>query len=396
MKHARETRRLPHHLISVGGRIAIVLLLASSVVAAGSAVQARTRVVRSAEHNSFHGRAASYRQTNLVSDISGLAVTTDPNLVNPWGISHSSTSPFWISDNGTGVSTLYNGAGQQVPLTVTIPPPGSSPDTKATPTGQVFNMFNTIGDFSVMSSTASGSSVFIFVTEDGTISGWSRSVDRTHAILAVDNSASGAVYKGLALGNNGSGNFLYATNFHAGTIDVFDAQFHQVTLSGSFSDAGIPSGFAPFGIQNIGGQLFVTYAKQDVDKHDDVAGPGNGFVDVFDTNGNLIRRFASQGTLNSPWGLALAPDEFGRFSEDLLVGNFGDGRINAFDPETGAFRGQFRDTLGHTLVIDGLWGLIFGNGHSAGDTGTLFFTAGIDHEQHGLFGSLTPGKQREG
>ena len=331
-----------------------------------------------------------YRQTNLVSDIPGIARVTDPHLVNPWGLSHSPTSPWWVSDNGKGVSTLYQGDGTPFPvgspLVVTIPPPAGG--TSSAPTG---NVFNGTGDFVVSEGSASGPSRFIFATEDGTISGWNPTVDPTNAILKVDNSVSGAVYKGLAIGSNPSGNFLYATNFHAGTVDVFDAHFIAATLAGSFSDPTIPAGFAPFGIQNINAQLYITYAKQDAAEHDDVAGPGNGFVDVFDTNGNFIERLASHGTLNSPWGLALAPNGFGRFGKDLLVGNFGDGRINAFDPNTGAFRGQLNDQRGNPITIDGLWALGFGNGGLAGAADTLFFTAGINDEADGLFGSITKG-----
>jgi uncharacterized protein (TIGR03118 family) len=331
-----------------------------------------------------------YQQTNLVSDLPGAAAVTDPHLVNAWGMSHSPTSPWWISDNGTGVSTLYNGNGAPFPLgsplVVTIPPPlGSPAGTLAAPTG---NLFNSSSGFIVTKNGKSGHPNFIFATEDGTISGWSPAVDPTNAILAVDHSASGAVYKGLALGSNSSGDFLFATNFHNGTVDVFDTHYAPASLAGSFADPGIPTGFAPFGIANLHGQLYVTYAKQNAARHDDVAGPANGFVDIFDTNGNLIRRLVTRGRLNSPWGLAFAPADFGQFSNDLLVGNFGDGRINVVDPHTGNFLGQLRDRDNRAITIDGLWGLAFGNGATAGPTNTLFFTAGIDDEAHGLFGSL--------
>src|SRR5207249_1447192 len=211
-----------------------------------------------------------------------------------------------------------------------------------------------------------------------------------HAILAVDNSSWEAIYKGLALASNSSGNFLYATNFHAGTIDVFDSNFAPATLAGDFTDPNLPAGFAPFGIQAIGWQLYVTYAKQDKDQEDDVKGPGLGYVDVFDTDGNLVRRFASKGTLNAPWGIALAPGDFGEFSNDVLVGNFGDGRISAFDPASGEFRGLLRETNGSAIKIKGLWGLAFGTGTPmGGPTNSLFFAAGIAGEHHGLFGTLT-------
>lgn len=321
--------------------------------------------------------AAQYQQHNLVSDIPNVADNVDPNLANPWGISSSPTSPFWVSDNRTGVATLYNGSGQPQALVVTIPPPlGGTPPSA--PTGQVFNATS---DFA--------GAHFIFATEDGTISAWTSG---TSAVLEADASASGAVYKGLAMGNNGTSNFLYATNFNAGTINVFDNAFTPKTLSATFTDPTIPAGFAPFNIQNLGGNLYVTYAKQDAAKHDDVAGPGNGFVDVYDTNGNLQKRLISNGPLNSPWGLALASTNFGAFSNDLLVGNFGDGTINAFDPVTGTFLGSLKDINNNPIVNQGLWGLRFGNSGIGFDPNTLYFTAGIPGdgaiEDHGLFGSI--------
>jgi uncharacterized protein (TIGR03118 family) len=341
------------------------------------------------QSSSVAGMAVS--QTNLVSDVQGRAAVTDPNLVNAWGIAASPTGPFWISDNGQGVSTLYDGAGQPFPigqpLVMTVSPPAGSPaETTAAPTGTVFNG---TADFVVTDGTHSGPSLFLFATEDGTLSGWNSGVNLAAAILTVDNSASAAVYKGLALGGNAGGNALYATNFSAGRIDVFDHAFAPAILSGSFADPSIPAGFAPFGIANLGGSLYVTYAKQDDQQHDDVRGPGNGFVNVFDTNGNLMRRFASQGTLNSPWGVVLTPAGFGSLGNTILVGNFGDGEISAFDPINARFLGQLNDGR-NPLKIDGLWGLNFGNGASAGDANTLFFTAGPNEEKHGLFGALRP------
>jgi uncharacterized protein (TIGR03118 family) len=321
---------------------------------------------------------SAYVQTNLVSDIPGEAPITDPNLVNPWGISHSSGSPFWVSDNGMGVSTLYNGSGQPFPvvnpLVVTIPSPTGG---TSAPTGQVFN-----------GSTSFGGAPFIFATEDGTIAAWNGGTNAVLAATTVD-----AVYKGLAIGNNGSGDFLYATNFRAGTIDVFNSSFTKTTLPGNFIDPNLPAGYAPFNIETINGMLYVTYAKQDADKKDDVAGPGNGFVDVFDLNGNLQGRLISNGPLDSPWGLALAPSNFGDFSNDLLVGNFGDGLINAFDPTSGQLLGTLLDAQGNPIVNQGLWGLIFGNGGNGGDLNKLYFTAGIpgdgNVEDHGLFGVIS-------
>ena len=317
-----------------------------------------------------------------------MADQTDPNLVNPWGISTNSTSPFWISDNHSGSATLYNGQGQPVPagnqLVVKIPvPQGGTPP--AAPTGQVFN--DTTG-FGVAGKPA----VFIFASENGTISGWSPAADPTNAVAFVDNSASGAVYKGLALATTGNGPLLFAANFNAGVIDVFDANLAPVSVPGGFFDPSLPAGFSPFNVQRIGRKLYVTYAMQDDAKHDDIKGPGNGFINVFDFDGNLIGRLVSNGPLNSPWGMTLAPSNFGDFSNALLVGNFGDGTINAFDPCSGEFLGTLQDPNGAVLSIPGLWGLIFGNGKSGGDATTLYITAGIpgagNLEDHGLFASI--------
>jgi uncharacterized protein (TIGR03118 family) len=335
--------------------------------------------------------STSILKTNLVADTPGVALVTDPNLINPWGIAlNPDLGDFWISDNGNGLSTLYDGNGQPfptgAPLVVTVPPPANSAaGTAASPTGTVFNSGS---GFVVSANGASAPAQFLFATEDGTISGWNTGVNATRAILAVDNSAQGAVYKGLALGTNSTGTFLFAANFNSGRIDVFDQQFHAATLAGNFTDPSIPAGFAPFNVKNLGGKLFVTYAKQNAAKDADVAGPGNGFVDVYDTNGTLLQRLVSGGPLNSPWGETIAPASFGDFSNDVLVGNFGDGVINAFNPTSGALVGQLKDSQGSPIVIDGLWALTFGNGTAAADANTLFFTAGTDHEKHGLFGKL--------
>lgn len=320
----------------------------------------------------------TFQETDLVSDIPLRAATTDASLMNPWGIAFSPTSPFWISDNKTGLSTLYTGAGTKLGLEVTIPPPlGASPP--AAPTGVVFN-----------GGSAFHADRFVFASEDGTISGW-RGALGTSAELLVDNSAAGAVYKGLALGSMSSNTYLYASDFHNNRIDVFPS-LGAPALSGTFSDPTIPAGYAPFNVQNIGGQLYVTYALQDAGAHDDVAGAGHGFVDVFDLNGNLVKRLVTGGVLDSPWGLARAPAGFGPFSGDLLVGNFGDGMINAFDPSTGNFIDALRDPASNPLTIEGLWGIDFGNGANGFLTNTLYFTAGIPGdgavEDHGLFGSV--------
>ncbi len=329
----------------------------------------------------------TFVQENLVSDIPGVAANTDPNLVNSWGVTFGPATPFWVNDNGTGVATLYNGSGQPFPvgnpLVVTIPPPAGGAPPSA-PTGNVFN--DTTG-FNVGPGQPAR---FIFATEDGTVSGWNPNVNATNAILEVDNSGSGAVYKGLAIGGNASGPLIYAANFRAGTVDVFDSAFAQVTVPGGFADPTIPAGFAPFNIQNIDGKLYVTYALQNAEKHDDVAGLGNGFVNVFDLNGNLQQRLVSNGPLNSPWGLTLAPASFGQFAGDLLVGNFGDGKIHAFDPATGQFAGELQNPSGNAIAIDGLWALKVGNGFMGADPNKVFFSSGPDGETHGLFGSLAP------
>ncbi|MEA2636230.1 MAG: hypothetical protein QOH92_2997 [Chloroflexota bacterium] len=325
----------------------------------------------------------AFREADLVSNIPGRAQHLDTHLVNPWGISASASSPMWVSDNNAGVTTLYDGAGNSFPpppngpLVVKIPQPDGTDG--GTPTGTVFNGG---GGFK--------GDRFLFATEDGTIAGWNPAVSVTRARIEVDRSAVGlgAVYKGLAIGNNGVGDHIYASNFRFGTIEVFDATYSMVALSGSFTDPGIPAGFAPFNIQNLGGVLYVTYAMQKPDKHDDQSGPGFGYVDAYDLNGQLLRRVASGGALNSPWGLAIAPASFGNFHNNLLVGNFGDGRINAYNLGTGAFRGQLKSETSAPIQIPGLWGLRFGNGGVGASPNTLYFAAGINDEQDGLFGSI--------
>jgi uncharacterized protein (TIGR03118 family) len=375
-------RRLFRHAF-LRPAIAVVTLVAM----AGLATPAQAGIAR-----------GSYHQTNLVSDIAGLAPLQDKNLVNPWGLSSSPTSPIWVSDNNAGVTTLYTGAGQLVkPLGspfVTIPAPDGGPG--GTPTGTVFNtVFSpTSTDFVVTKGTMSAPSLFLFATEDGTVLGWNPGVGGTSATIAADRSLAtdsagdvGAVYKGLTNGSVGSNNYLYATNFRFGTVDVFDGQFHLQSWAGAFTDPSIPSDFAPFGIQNIGGLIYVTCAMQNSEKHDDVKGPGHGFVDVYSTSGTLLQRLASGGALNSPWGLASAPAGFGNFHGDILVGNFGDGKISAFTP-AGTFRGQLKSETSAPIQIDGLWGLRFGNGGNGGAVNSLFFAAGLDGETHGLFGKI--------
>lgn len=323
----------------------------------------------------------SYTVTNLVSDQPGVAPLQDPALVNAWGLAAGPATPWWVSDAETNLSTLYRADGSKVPLTVEV---------RNAPTGLVFNGSS---GFVVSNGTTSAAARFIFSTEEGTILGWNPGVAPTSAVLAVDNSAAGAIYKGLAIAATSGGDFLYATDFHNARVDVFDAAFQPVTTAGGFVDPKIPSGYAPFGIQNVGGMIVVTYARQDDDAEDDVPGQGHGFVDLFDTQGNLVMRVARHGLLNSPWGIAVAPSDFGAFSGDLLIGNFGDGRISAFAPqEDGTYElvGQLRTAAHKPVVIDGLWALQFGHGAANnGPANTLFFTAGPEDESHGLFGRIT-------
>lgn len=324
------------------------------------------------------GSGSFYCPSNLVSDQPGVAKFQDPDLVNAWGISASSSSPFWVSDAGTGKSTLYDGNGVKQSLIVTIPPPAGSPaGTLSEPTGQVFNATT---DFQVGGAPA----ISLFATTNGTIAAWNTG---TVAVNVVD-AANGAAYTGVTIGSNSSGNYLFAANFAKGVIDVFDKNFATANLSGTFSDPNLPAGFSPFNILNLGGTLYVAYAKIDPATGDEVKGRGLGYVDAYDTNGVLLRRVASKGVLNAPWGLAIAPANFGKFSNALLVGNFGNGHISGFNPTTGKFLGQLFDQPRHRVTIDGLWGIIFGNGGAAGPTNTLFFAAGPNDEQNGLFGSI--------
>ena len=369
-----------------------------AVFAALAATSTTVGLTASASAAFGNSASRSYAQTNLVSDVPGLATHTDSNLRNSWGTSTGPGLPIWVSDNATGKSTLYDGHGNPQPgagnqqLVVSIPAPASAGAGAAgTPDGTVFN--SSQQGFVVTKGQNSGSSKFLWATEDGVIAGWNSSVDPTHAVRAVDRSTArdaagdvGAVYKGLALVTTPLGTFIYASNFRFGTVEVFDSNFNLVN---SFTDPTIPAGFAPFGIHNVGGKLFVTFAKQDVFKHDDDAAPGNGFVDVFAPNGDLLQRFASEGRLNSPWAVTLAPSTFGQFAGDILVGNFGDGRINAFDPATGQFLGQLETSHG-PLIIDGLWGLRFPAGSLNVVPGALYFTAGPNHEADGLFGDIVP------
>ncbi len=318
----------------------------------------------------------------LTSDIPSVASTsiTDAHLVNPWGMSISPTGPWWISDNGTGLSTLYDGSGNPQSLVVTIPT--ATGMGTGTPTGTVYNPSTT--DFKVHGFVTP----FLFCTEDGTVSGW---YTASQAFIAVNNN-NGAVYKGCALGTAAGANYLYVANFNAATIEAYDGTYHAHSFgANAFVDSSLPAGYAPFNIQNIGNnRLAVAYAKQDAAHHDEVAGPGNGYVDVYDTSGTLQFRLTHVVWLNAPWGLVVAPSTFSGFGNDLLVGNFGSGLITAYNASTGAWIGNMLEVSNLPVQINGLWGLAFGNGGMGGSTNTLYFTAGYFDEAHGIFGMITP------
>lgn len=348
-------------------RLAVALITVIALVIVGAASTGTT--TRAAEKEFFH-------QTNLVSDQPGVALIQDPNLMNAWGITMSATSPFWVANNDTGTSTLYAGDVNGSPFTknalvVTIP--GGSP------TGTVFN---SSADFVVHSGATSAPARFLFATQTGAIVGWSGATN------AQIGGSANAVYTGLAIGSVGTANYLYAADFEHGRIDVYDKEFHLARLDGAFSDPNIPNSYSTFNVQNIGGKLYVTYAQQSHKEPDEETDHGSGFVDVFDTSGNLIQRLIEGNHLNAPWGLAHAPADFGAFSNALIVGNFGDGQLHAYDFDSGKYLGELKDESGKPVVIDGLWGITFGNGGNGGDRNALYFAAGPDDETHGLFGSL--------
>jgi len=418
--------------LASGTLVAVSALVATGfgpLGAAAGAAQAR------------HDSGGTVLQTNLVSDLPGAAGVTDPNLINPWGISESGTSPFWISDNNAGLSTLYQVPGAASapvsinPLAVNIPTPVGLTD--GTPTGTVFNAGVTGGAFPITGLNKSGQqttapAVFLFDTEDGTIVGWNPGIDPSQnfagpggvsaqGVIAIDSSGNnftnpdpaqqtGAVYKGLAIAtastpiiasDANSTSVLYASNFRAGTIEVYDAHFTKVTSlpASAFADPDLPRGYAPFNVQVLNGKVYVTYARQDADRHDDAAGSGRGFVDVFNLDGtpglaHRTIRLVSRGSLDSPWGLAIAPQNFAGTQAPgndpvLLVGNFGNGFINSFDAVSGKRLGQLKDPDGEAIQIDGLWALKVGNGGAGGLADTVYFTAGLFGESHGLFGALS-------
>ena len=321
------------------------------------------------------GQQAGYKQTNLVANLPGVAAKTDSQLSNPWGIASIPNNPFWISNNNGGTSTLYDAQGNKQQQVVGIPVARVNPCSPGCPTGIVGN---TTGAF--------GGGLFLFDTEDGILASWTGA---NNAVVAFDNSASGAVYKGLALLTNDTGNFLLAANFRSGKVDVFDRNLNLTELAGSFTDPNLPAGMAPHGIHIINQKIYVAYAMQDAAKHDPLIAAGSGVVDVFDLNGNFVETFASGGKLNAPWGVVETPATFGTFSNDILVGNFGDGTINAFDPQSKRFLGQLMDTGNNVLINAGLWDMVFGQ-NGTGDPNTMYFTAGGSDQTHGLFATLVP------
>jgi uncharacterized protein (TIGR03118 family) len=326
-------------------------------------------------------KSQPYVVTPLVSNGGVPAAHTDPALKNGWGLAALATSPWWVADNGTDLSTLYNSAGVKNSREVSVP---------GGPTGLVANSSG--AGFPVTNGTTTGSSVFIWSNEDGQIRGWNPGVDGTHSFVGVP--SSGAIYKGLAIATGPAGLELYATDFHNNKVDVFSSTWAPVNIPAAFVDPNMKKHYAPFGIQAIGNRIFVTYARQDKAREDERAGHGKGFVDVYNTAGTLLGRVASKDDLNAPWGLAMASPSFGQFANDLLVGNFGDGHITAYEEQSnGSFkdRGQLRGVDGKPLEIDGLWALEVSTGGQNGTPGTLFFTAGPNDENDGLFGTITPG-----
>lgn len=340
----------------------------------------------SSSSNGSNGTSApvqsSFAVKALVSDGAVAAAHIDGNLKNPWGIVFNPNGFVWVADNGTNVATLYDGNGVPQSLIVAIP---SGTNGSASPTGIVFNGTQS---FTVTENGKSGVAAFIFAGEGGTITAWAPAVGPTNAFVMYDDGAGGAVYKGLALATMNNANFLYATDFHNNKIDVFNTSFSKVSMPGAFTDPAIPAGFAPFGIQAIGSNLFVTYAKQDAAKHDDVAGAGLGMVDVYDTAGNLKQHFATGGPLNAPWGIAQAPANFGSMSGAILIGNFGDGTINAFNASNGLSMGPLIGSNGNAIVEPGVWGIAFGNNLSNQPSNTLFFAAGPNDEADGVYGRI--------
>ncbi len=331
-----------------------------------------------------------YNRVDLTTNLQSLApmAQVDGHLVNAWGLTFSSTSPLWIADNGSGVSTLYDGNGKPQSLVVTIP--GPTQGTTSAPTGTVFNFTTTAFAVGGTAQTPGKPALFLFVTEDGTISGWNPNVNATNAVIAK-NRAGKAVYKGCAIAQTSNGPRFYATNFQDGTVEVYDGNFNPVSLRPTaFTIPGIDQRFVPFNIQNVGGNLVVTFAFRQPGSTDEQHAPGLGWVAVFDADGNLLQKLQHGSFLNAPWGVTVSPSHFGAFSRRLLIGNFGDGTIHAFNLFTGAFEGTLQGTNNQPLTIDGLWSLQFGNDAHSASALSLFFTAGPNDEKNGLFGKLTP------
>jgi len=358
-------------------------------IAVPAALAAATAAPAASARTHGNGPENEFRQTNLVSDLNTVgAQVVDPNLKNSWGLALGPATPLWVADNGTSVATVYNvspggATASNAGLTVTLPPADSAP------TGQVFNP---TGDFVVKSKAGMGPALFIFSSEGGQIIAWNPKADpivNGASTAQTEFSSKTAVYKGLALASTRFGTFLYASNFHDGRVDVFNTRFHRVHLFGDFRDRHLPPGYAPFGIREINGFLYVSYALQNAEKHDDVAGPGHGFIDVYTNSGFLVERLVSRGDLNSPWGLEVAPAGFGPFGGRLLVGNFGDGRIHAYGLFSGRPHGALLDEQRKPITIDGLWALQFGTA-TTGGTGTLLFSAGLNGEADGLVGAINP------
>jgi uncharacterized protein (TIGR03118 family) len=352
---------------------ALAAMLAAALIAVGA---------------SSAGRPGNhYKVTPLASDVSGLAPVTDSNLQNTWGLARGATTPWWIANNGTASTSVYTGSGARVDIGGL-----AAQGVPGDPTGAVFS--GIAGQFQVGTAadpTTLGPSNFVFDSEDGTISAWR--IGSTAALVTVDMSSSDAVFKGLAISNGPSGPRLYATDFANGRVDVFDGGWNQVNTPGAFVDPSLPEHYAPFGIQTIGDRVFVTYGMQQPGSNDEAHGRGLGIVDAYDLDGKFLARVAQHGQLDAPWGVAWAPASFGPFGGDLLVGNFGDGQVNAYqEMSNGHFehRGTLHAATHGKLSIDGLWALEFGNAGPNGDPQTLFFTAGIQDEAHGLFGTITP------
>ena len=334
--------------------------------------------------------SSGYVATSLVSDVNSSSnpyssPNIDAHLVNPWGIAFNPQGFVWVANNATSTSTLYDGNGMPQSLVVAIPAGSAGP---AKPTGIVFNASQ---GFQVSQGGVTGASPFIFAGEAGTIAGWAPNVNLTNAITVFDGAASGKIYKGLAIGSQAGAGRLFAADFHNGTVDVFDSNFAPVATAAGFVDATLPAGYAPFGIQVIGSLVYVAYAKQDAAQEDEVTGAGLGIVNTFDFSGNLVKRLIpAGGKLNAPWGIVMAPANFGPFSSALLIGNFGDGRINAYDASTGASLGTLSTPGGTPIAIDGLWGIAFGNGINGQPVNTLFYAAGPADETHGVYGRIDP------